>query len=102
MQQQVERIIEPSLVKLNSTISSVQQSTARVEQLEKQTRKIQQQQEDFSTHMSKSLQDITGMMQENLRVMRSETQSLQSTQNTQFQQLMSMLQPKLSDATVPR
>ena len=92
VKQQVESIIAPSLAKLNSTITTVQQATSRVEQLEQRTTSVQKQQEETTQQMAQSMRDLTGMMQENLKMMRQESQSMQSSNNEQFKQLLQMLQ----------
>ena len=100
VKQQVEKVIAPSLAKLNTTINTVQQATSRVEKLEHQTKQVQQKQDELSNTMTKSMHDLTGIMQENLRIIRSESQSMQSTHNDQFKQLMHMLQSNAQGTSV--
>ena len=96
VQQQVEKIIAPSLEKLNTTINTVQTATSRVEKLEAHSEKITRKQDELTETVNQSMQTINTMMQSNLKAMREETQSLQTTNNNQFQQLLQMLQ-----STVP-
>ena len=100
VQQQVEKIIAPSLTKLNSTINTVQQATSRVEQLERNTAQVQKKQEELSSTMTKSMTELTSIMQENLKIMRMETQSIQTKNNDQFSQLMQILQSNQTRSTV--
>ena len=96
VQQQVEKIIAPSIEKLNTTINTVQTATSRVEKLEAQSEQIKTKQDALTDTVNQSMKTINDMMQSNLKAMREETQSMQTTNNNQFQQLLTMLQ-----STVP-
>ena len=64
--------------------------------MEIQSAKINKKQDELTDTVNQSMQTINATMQSNLKAMREESHSLQTTNTQQFQQLLSMLQ-----STVP-